>query len=93
MTRSRRGRGLKSSPSLSGGKPNKEPSVRFVESNDGIVGNPTFVIADTKWWTANEEELAYWLLENTERGLNTREGMILTFASDEEAMWFKLRWF
>lgn len=90
MTISRRGRNRGSG--LDADKLGNEPNVRFVESEDCILGNPVFIIADVQFWTDNEEELAQWLADNTERGYYTREGMVLTFASDEEAMWFKLRW-
>lgn len=66
---------------------------RFIESTEALEGRPMFIIADYNFWMEHEEELAKWLEEHAERGLYTREGMVLQFMNDEEAMWFKLRWF
>ena len=72
-------------------KDSKRP--RFVESYDPAIGAVMMVIADVHYYMENEQEIAEWLLENTERGLNTKEGVVLNFANKEEALWFKMRWF
>lgn len=66
-----------------------EPYTRFYY--DSINGNAVLIV-DYMFWNAHEEELARWLQDNTERGLNTREGMMLYFASEEEMTWFLVRW-
>jgi len=65
---------------------------KFVETYDEVLKRPIFIITDPQWWVAHEKELALWLQENTKQGLNTREGMTLNFMNDEEALWFKLKW-
>ena len=67
----------------------EKPNQRFLQLKDQ---NNSLLIVDYDYWNANEEELAKWLHDNTERGLYTREGMILYFTTEQEMSWFLLKW-
>ena len=68
-------------------------SVLNRDNENFITKHPlNFVICNVWHWMNNEEEIMKWLDENTVNGRKTHMGMTLTFANEEEAMWFKLRW-
>lgn len=68
----------------------KEPHKRFLPLKSD--NDRSLLIIDHEFWTRNDEELARWLIDNTQNGLYCREGMILTFSNADEMSWFLLRW-
>ena len=71
-------------------RPDRDYS-RFIRTIQ-IGGRQTYVIADYNFWTDNQEEIDRWLIENTERGLKTQEGMTISFANEQEEIMFLLKW-
>ena len=69
-----------------------ESSIKPVRFHSSVESGNCLIIIDYNFWNDHEEELARWLLDNTEKGLYTREGMCLYFSSQEEMSWFLLRW-
>lgn len=68
----------------------KDCNERFLLTNE--YDDKTLIIIDYKYWMDNEVEIANWLVENTVRGLNGHEGMMLYFDNPEEVIWFLMRW-
>lgn len=63
---------------------------RFLLTNE--YDDKTLIIIDYTFWNENDEAISKWLIENTARGLNTREGMMMYFDSPEEVIWFLMKW-
>lgn len=72
-------------------KPRVDWTKRFVRSLK-INGKQTYIIADYHFWSNNQVELENWLIDNTEDGLDTQEGMTLNFCNEQEELMFRLRW-
>jgi len=50
-------------------------------------------IKDHRWWNTHEREVHEWLDENTTLGSNEScVGNRVYFTSEDELLWFKLRW-
>jgi len=58
---------------------------RFIEGTDGVL-----IIADWRWWVANEDEIDDWMHDNLTHFV--KEGMVITFTDSKELLWFLLRW-
>jgi len=52
----------------------------------------TCVISNVWFWTDNEKEIMQYLEEQTVNGVDTHQGMTLTFDNESECLWFNLRW-
>ncbi len=57
-----------------------------------INNKQVYFIRDYSFWVLHEKELCDWLEANTEAGQDTQEGMVLSFANEEEEIMFILRW-
>lgn len=69
----------------------KEPYQRFIRTLK-INGKQSYIIADYVFWIDNQTALEAWLIANTTAGVKTQEGMILSFANEQEELMFRLRW-
>lgn len=50
------------------------------------------VIADIKWWIANEKEVYVWMDSNLPRKRLHHTGMVLELDNEQDAFAFILRW-
>ena len=69
----------------------KMPYRRFIRTLV-MNGKQAYIIADYNFWSNNQVALENWLIDNTEDGLDTQEGMTLNFANEQEELMFIMRW-
>ena len=65
---------------------------RFIPARSPVNGDYIVIIEDYAWWHVNHYDITDWMLEHLPRGEENQQGMVLTFDSEEQRMWFLLRW-
>ena len=68
-----------------------EQGIKFIEASYNIKNNkPMLLIANPKFWLANEADILEWLVNSNIK--YWQNGMLLEFDNNEDKMMFMLRW-
>lgn len=65
---------------------------RFIPARSPVNGDYIVIIEDYSWWHVNHYDITDWMREHLPRGEEHQQGMVLTFDTEEQRMWFLLRW-
>lgn len=65
---------------------------RFIPARSPVGGEYIVIIEDYAWWHVNHFDITDWMREHLPKGEEHQQGMVLTFDSEEQRMWFLLRW-
>ena len=57
----------------------------------GLTSN-VLMVNDYQWWTENEREILNWMVQHLPRGIEHQQGMTIEFDSDQDRMFFLLKW-
>jgi len=68
----------------------KFTTPRFEAQNSQY--QPSLVIVDQDWWTANESAVHEWMAERLPRGIHHQFGMLLNFENEQDRLMFLMRW-
>ena len=63
---------------------------KFVVIKEGM--SHSLIISDFNNWVDKEKEINEWMEKNLARGVDCRQGMIITFDTTLEMMSFLLKW-
>lgn len=65
---------------------------RFLGGYSPVSKQQVLIIADYRWWTANDTAILDWMDANLPRGRDHQTGMIVSFDSDQDLTIFLLKW-